>query len=283
MSDDQEVLSFKAICTFVKDLNTAFGDRHLSLQIYSALLERTGLIHLEPLRKHIFLFRQFVTQNKEAILQRDVALLRNTDLRYSPSVYFDLRTIFDLADSSEKEVIWSHLLTISAILDPSSDAKKKLQEITAPASIPVTRSPLAQGLETVVQSFLSGQGIPTEGPGIDKLQTVFQKVTSCLADTDPNNPVDMIQQVIKSGVVQDVFEQVTGKPVSSAAPGGADLTKIFSSVEKTLGSLNHIIGGVPSAPETEGDSAKPVAPHQMSGPPSFEDVPTEDEEGIPVE
>ena len=64
---DQIVL-FKCIVDFVHALREMFGEKQHSLELYDLLLDKTGLIHQEPIKKHIQIFHHFVLQNENAIL-----------------------------------------------------------------------------------------------------------------------------------------------------------------------------------------------------------------------
>ena len=60
--DDSSVLKFKAITSFVNDLNEEFGTKQKSISLYHRLLEKTGIIHTTPVLKHIDCFPPFVSR-----------------------------------------------------------------------------------------------------------------------------------------------------------------------------------------------------------------------------
>ena len=68
---ESRVLVFKYICNFIKDLTESFGERQKSLFLYSHLVEKTGIMHEEPIKKHVSLFYQFVKANEDAIMEKD--------------------------------------------------------------------------------------------------------------------------------------------------------------------------------------------------------------------
>ena len=69
-SNDQIVL-FKCIVDFIHALKEMFGEKQHSLELYDLLMEKTGIIHQEPNKKHIHLFFQFVSENQDSILERN--------------------------------------------------------------------------------------------------------------------------------------------------------------------------------------------------------------------
>ena len=62
--DNNSILIFKAITTFINDLHIEFGNRNKSISLYHRLLEKTGIIHTNPVLKHIECFRTFFEKNK---------------------------------------------------------------------------------------------------------------------------------------------------------------------------------------------------------------------------
>ena len=75
-SSDQIVL-FKCIVDFVHALRELYGEQQHSLELYALLLEKTGIIHQDPIKKHITLFYQFVFDNQEAILENSETLFNS--------------------------------------------------------------------------------------------------------------------------------------------------------------------------------------------------------------
>jgi hypothetical protein len=130
------VVIFKSICNFIRDLNFAFGDRLPPIQLYAHLLEKTGLFYEEILKKHIVVFEDFMKENEEAILQRSVGLLQtNHIIRYSERVYVDLNDVLMVAEADDMETVWTHLLTIYALLHPESKAKDVLKRQKIQAAV----------------------------------------------------------------------------------------------------------------------------------------------------
>jgi hypothetical protein len=68
---ESRLVVFKCICNFIKDLTESFGDRQKSLFLYSHLIDKTGIMHEEPIKKHVLLFYKFIKENEEAIVAKD--------------------------------------------------------------------------------------------------------------------------------------------------------------------------------------------------------------------
>ena len=49
----ENLIIFKAISNCIKDLGESFGKKQRSLLLYKHLVEKTTIVHEEPIKKHI--------------------------------------------------------------------------------------------------------------------------------------------------------------------------------------------------------------------------------------
>ena len=63
--------AFKSIVKFVDALNTEFGKKNKSLQLYNHLLEKTQVTNSVPVSKHILAFKSFINVNKDHLLSKN--------------------------------------------------------------------------------------------------------------------------------------------------------------------------------------------------------------------
>lgn len=210
---DSTVLIFKCICNFIKDLCDSFGVHQKSLLLYSHLVEKTGIIHEEPIKKHITCFHQFVKENESGILNQKLDEFKTFIIRYSEKVFIDLEDIFARADKDEKNVIWKHLVTLLAVLDPSSHAKKLLLE--------EQEKKRQRGDSTNEESFLSNI--------IDKVGTNMDPTVS--------NPTEMMTSIMGSGVFTELVETMN----QGLHNGDLDLGKMIGSLQSMMGNLNQMV------------------------------------------
>ena len=216
-SADTTVLIFKCICHFIKDLNDSFGSEQKSLMLYSHLVENTGIIHEEPIRKHIRCFHEFVKANEEAIMTKNFEALVETLIRYSDKVFIDMKDVFTRASSSDKEVIWKHLVTLLAILDPSSQAKKVLQE--------EQQKKKSSGESGNEEEFLSN---------------IINKVGSQI-DPSTANPAEMMTNLMSSGIFTELVDNMN----QGLTKGDLDLGKMIGSLQSMMGNLNNMVSQTP--------------------------------------
>lgn len=209
--DNNTALAFNTICNFIRDLNGSFGARQKSLMLYGHLIEKTGLIHIEPVRKHVGIFKAFVEDNQEAIEARDRKLFRTGTIAYSEKVGIDIRSIFDTCDKEEEKVIWNHLLTISAVLNPVGNAKQILKS-----------------LET-----------KKKGGGEDNfLKNIMEKIGSEVENCGEDaNPMQMIGSLMSSGALNDIFQSIS----SGMNDGNLDMASMMKSMQSMVNGLTSIV------------------------------------------
>lgn len=204
MSDASNLIGFKAICNFTSDLAEIFGQNQKSLALYARLLKKTTIGHTDVIDKHINAFRTFCISNRQSIMDRNCADLVNPCIVYSSRVFIDLKAIFEKADKETKDTIWSHILSISAIVDPAGKAKE------------VLRSLKAQPASAKEDEFLSN---------------IIEKVEK---HVDPNaKPEEAISAILNSGFIGELVGSLNG----GVSDGSLDLGKMMGSIQKMMGSL----------------------------------------------
>ena len=202
---DSNLLIFKAISNFTTCLSDVFGHEHRSLKLYAHLINKTQIAHEKPILKHIEAFRLFCVSNREAIEEKNHKNFKMNNITYSDRVYIDMTLIFDSADKETSAIIWKHLLTISALVDPTGKAKQLLKESTKSGN---------NGTEA---NFLT-----------DIIEKVEQNV-------DPNaNPMEAVSSIMQSGVFQDLVSGM-GEGLQN---GDLDLSKLMGTVQSMVGNLN---------------------------------------------
>lgn len=205
------ILIFKAISGFIKDLSDLYGKEQHSLNLYRRLIEKTSIIHEQAISKNIEIFRKFCVANREAFQLADSDKVGETVIKYSDKVFIDMAAIFKLADSDSKQSIWKHLLTISAFVDPGSNAKKMLKEMS--------------------QDSKNKGG---SGKEEDFLSSIIQKVEGSI---DPEaataNPMAAISSIMTSGVFTDLI----GSMQSGIESGELNIEKMLGTVQSMLGGL----------------------------------------------
>lgn len=214
--DNNTALAFNTICNFIRDLSASFGNKQKSLLLYGHLIEKTGLIHIDPVKKHINIFKKYIEENKEAIENRDKSKFNSTSISYSDKVAIDLKGIFSMCDKEEEKVVWNHLLTISAVLNPLGNAKQILKDMTS--------SSAKKNPDLNEDNFLKNI--------MDKIGSEVENY-----DTENMNPMQMIGSMMSSGALNDIFQSIS----SGLNEGNLDLGSMMNSMQSLVGNLNTMV------------------------------------------
>ena len=219
MSDNSDniVFLFKCIVNFIHDLNELYGEDQKSLQLYNLLMEKTGIVHQEPIKKHIKIFYDFCKENEDAILEKNVENMKQWKIVYSDKVFIDLESIYNESDEENRQILWQHFITLLAILIPTSRAKEilSLQK----------KEKQQQGSETHEEDFLSN---------------IIQKVSSSINVEDNNDPTKMMSNLMSSGIFSELVDDMN----NGFNNGDLDLGKMMSSLQGVMGNLSNAIEGM---------------------------------------
>lgn len=216
MNEDTVLIGFKAICNFINDLESVYGNKHKPLRLYKRLVNHTQISHDNIIRKHIGLFQQFCVSNQEALSEQNREKLVEKRIEYSERVYVDIGFILGVADGETTPVIWKHLLTISAIVDPTGRAKEILKKS--------------------VQEGKSGK------EETDFLTSIISKVEKTVK---PNaNPMEAVSSLMQSGVFTEMMSDMSSKKF--------DLTKLLGAVQGMVATLGNQVGDDPEAKQAMG-------------------------------
>jgi hypothetical protein len=248
-----ELIAFKAISEFTKELSQNFTtkDKNHSLKLYEHLLNKTTLSHDKAIKKHVDAFRIFCIDNRDAIKNKNISLLKNKKVYYSTRVFIDFSTIFKESDKDTANIIWKHLLTISALVDPAGKAKDILKSSSGTKEadflnniidkVESSVNPNSNPLEAISSIMTSGvfndlitgmnNGIQNGELDLGKLMGTVQTMCSTLSndigsDNTMDNPMNMLNSLMSS--------MNTGKASSESAPGIPDLTSLLGPMLTTL-------------------------------------------------
>ena len=202
---DNNLMCFKAISTFTTELGDLFSARQKSLKLYSRLISKTTLSHNTSILRHIEAFRVFILKNSDAISERNSKKLVDGKISYSENVYINMEEIFRMADSETKNVIWEHILCISAMVDPSSKAKEILKE-----------------------SMLAGK---VSGNEADFISNIIEKVETHVKPD--SNPMEAMTSIMSSGVLTDLISGMN----NGLNDGSLNMGKLMGAVQGMVGKM----------------------------------------------
>ena len=239
---DTSLVTFKAISNFTTSLEEVFGKEERPLKLYVHLINKTTLSHEKAIHKHIEAFRLFCTANRDALESKDVSKLVESKISYSERVYIDITRIFNSADKDTRGIIWRHLLTLSALVDPTGKARQ------------ILKTTAKKGNSATEANFLN-----------DIIGKVEEHV-------DPDaNPMDAVASIMKSGV----FADLVGGMGNGLQDGSLDLGKLIGTVQTMVTALTGEVGVVGN----EGENPMELINTMMGGISTGRD---ERDDGTPV-
>lgn len=200
--DNNNLIIFKTFSTFINDLGELYSSKQRSLKLYMRLINKTTLSHDVAIQKHINTIKSFCLQNRDAIISKDETKFVQNKIEYSARVYVDIPSIFRVAEQEDKNVIWKHLMVISALVDPAGRAKEILRESSG------------------------------EGPELNFLTNIINNIEK---HVDPNaSPAEAISSIMNSGMLSDIM----GNMNNGFQDGSFDMNKILGSVQQLMSKIS---------------------------------------------
>lgn len=231
--DNTSVLIFKAICEFVSELNNEFGAKHKNIALYNRLLERTGIVNVGPVNKHIDCFRTFFSKNHKAMEERNTEHLVESKILYSDRVFIDVSIVLKQSSKDNTKVIWQHLLNIWCLVDPTSQARRLLNE--------------------ALKDTENKDSVNEE----DFLTNIISKVEQTVSKdkVDQENPMAAISTLMQSGVMSDLVNGMQ----KGLSDGSLNVGKLMMSVQNMIGKM-----GGPGQAGGQGSQGAPDLSQMMS-------------------
>jgi hypothetical protein len=212
--DNTSVLIFKAICEFVTELNNEFGSKHKNIALYNRLLEKTGIVNVGPVNKHIDCFRTFFSKNTKAMEERNAEFLTENKIMYSDRVFIDISVVLKQSSKDNAKIVWQYLLNIWGLIDPTSQARRLLTES--------------------LQNSQNGDNKDTSAEE-DFLTNIITKVEQSVSKdkVDQDNPMAAITNLMQSGVMTDLVNGMQ----KGLSDGSLNVGKLMSSVQGMIGKM----------------------------------------------
>lgn len=250
---DTSLVTFKAISNFTTSLEEVFGKEQRPLKLYVHLISKTTLSHEKAITKHIEAFRSFCTSNRDALEHKDASKLVETKISYSDRVYIDFREIFKSADKDTSEVIWTHLLTIAALVDPTGKARQILKETAKKESGPATEANFLNDIIGKVEEHVDPDANPMEAVASIMKSGVFAELVGGMGNGLQDGSLDLGKLM---GTVQTMVSTLSGDGNGVGAPAGTGGENPMELISTMMGSINagaqNGKDGNPGAPDLSG-------------------------------
>lgn len=204
--EDHSLLTFRALSNFVQDLNEVFGEKYRPLKLYQHLLGKTTLNHEEAIMKHIRGISDFCIQNREGLVNKDINKLYKDKISFSDRVFIPVIQILKSADKETKQIIWKHLLKLSAFVDPTSNAKQILKDSLG----------------------------KSHGKEEHFLHNIIEQVEEHVSQDEQNNPMEVVSNILSSGMFTDLISSMN----NGIQDGNLDMGKMMGVVQQMMSQLS---------------------------------------------
>jgi len=193
----EHVKIFHKFCDFVNDLHEVFGTHMKSLKMYHVLITALRDKHsdqpekyIDQIETHVKKLNEFISVNKEAILQQDSNLIVQKNLSFSERIYIDFELV--LRHSEEKSAIWKHLLYLYSLCDPDSSAK------------------------SVLNKFLE-EDTP-ENNIIKNIASKLEETNITQQFSNTSNPMEMMSMLNSSGLMSSIMSSMDPNSLNQVDP-----------------------------------------------------------------
>jgi hypothetical protein len=220
--DTNDLLCFKVICNFVKDLTSGFENNH-PLQLYNRLLEKTPISNSKIIRKHVSIFEDYIKLNKEGILGNDFDKLVSDKIIYNETVLIQIKKFLKDTDNDTKNQIFKHLQYIGSLcIEEEITTFKKSLKSTA---LQLSESSSSE------EQFIGN---------------LINKVENTIDVNKIDNPMTAVTQLLSSGVLNDVI----GTLQNGLSNGNLDIGKLLGAMQGISGGQDK--GGPSQIPDLSG-------------------------------
>lgn len=194
------VVTFQAISDFVSQLNDLTEGEDKGIELYHTIIKMTPL---SKVSRSINSFTEFITPNTEAILKRDTDQLEGNIVYTENKIEIDIKKILKSTSVDNQNVIWEHLLSILACIDP----KMKLNVIEAMKK-PVDNETKVIG--NMINTIKNNVEINEDGP--------------------PPNPMELLNTFMQNGVLSSLV----GELQQGVNDGSIDIGKMVGSMQSMM-------------------------------------------------
>lgn len=215
---------FSAISDFICCLAEKYADtgKFHELELYQVLVENTRIIHKEQINNHISLFREYFQKNIECILEKDLTKLDNSNIQYSEKVYINLKSIVDVSTEEDKKIIVEHMMVLGALLCPDEE----------------------RVLDIIRKAKTSSSSSSSSSSGANLFETIFQQVNDTIANSDEENPMALLGNLLKSDFMNNIVNSV-GANLENNNNNDLDMSNMIESLTGMIGSVVNNLNNIP--------------------------------------
>jgi hypothetical protein len=203
---DENLRIYSKILAFVSDLKNVAADE--PVQLYYKLLKKTPIGNTNAIARHLQIFKEWCSANKEAISSGDLSKLSDSGVGFSKTVFIPVKTIALSNDSDTAKAIIKHLQLIQYLFDPSSNPD-------------------------IVTALTTQSAAPAQNEG-QFIDNFMSKIEKNFADKEFSDPMSATMHMLSSGIFNEMVDSLT----NGVNEGNLDLNKLLSGVQGMMGDLS---------------------------------------------
>ncbi len=227
--EDDIYKPFTRILTFVKEINVLFGEKYPNISLYYKLLKKTPISNKGAIRKQNAVFKTFLENNKDAIIEKDISLFKNDNISFSERVFINITQVLKEADDNEN--IYKHLQLISAILIKDEKMVEALKD--------------------------------TRDNETKFLNKFMGKVENTFKGSEINDPIKAAMSLMGSGILTDMSKEIqsgklnigklignlqgmmtdVAKDIKESSPNSEEADKVNNALNNLPNMINNLMNG----------------------------------------
>lgn len=221
---------YDAIKSFVDDLFAVFGgDKPTPLALYHRVLQKIQPTDTNRIERVVGGFGEFCSKHSSLLLKTEDKFPADIVIQFlgSPKIYIQISTFINQSDGDTRNVIFSHLLAISSMLEKDTERAKELS-----AKYAETTS-ASSGAFGGMQDIMKKVGIDSsteEGKYVENIMSKVDSAVKGMNGMDMSDPMAMIGNLMSNGALTDLFSLGSAPADGSAPPDPKKLMKVFKTI-----------------------------------------------------
>jgi hypothetical protein len=172
-ADEPNLKAFGKILSFMRDLNSAFGNDHPDVNKYYTLCKKTTFDNTKAITKQVSIFYDYCNLNKGAIKQSSMKDLCDADIAYNEKFNFNVKKLLGKADKDTIKAVFDHLQVISVACNIENTEEIKTALIQKAASKP-KKDLFTELMNDVQEDFASGAITSDNGISMQGIQNTIE-------------------------------------------------------------------------------------------------------------
>ena len=228
------IIIFKTISMFVKELGNMYGKTFRNVNLYMHLIDRTTFSHELAIQKHIDAFRVFCEENIESLMNSDHLSFKKKTVKYSKKVFINFQSIFEktISDGSfdTSKTIWKYLHIIAMNLLPSFKTQFRDKIIENKKSSSAASSQDTSGQPPSADGKQPSQTCQEE----NFLEELITKIESNVNLSENTNPMEAVTGIMQSGIFTEMISGMN----NGFKNGTLNMNNMPNAIQKILSKMS---------------------------------------------